>query len=274
MAVALHGAGYRVFAGMRDPDRRNKEQAAALRAAAPIDVVALDVTCAESVRDAVQTITREAGGVSVLVNNAGRMSSGVTEAFAIEQARADYEVNFFGALRLTLGCLPGMRPQRGGAVVFVSSVAASVPFPFHAHYNGSKLALEALAETLRLELSAFSIDSLILQPGPFPSGLSAAGPIPTLHDIEAQYGDAAKIPARLRQWTATFNDGPWAQDARLAGEALVALLARPYGTRPHRTIVGAIDYGAPAVNMAREQAQAALLAAWGLNRLAPRTEQN
>jgi len=116
------------------------------------------------------------GRLDVLVNNAGHMAIGVTEAFTEEQVRQQMDVNFLGPVRMYRGVLPHMRQQRAGLIVHVSSIVGRVLFPGCGFYCASKFALEAYAEVLHYELTAFGIDSVIVQPGPFPSRYAGEQP--------------------------------------------------------------------------------------------------
>jgi NAD(P)-dependent dehydrogenase (short-subunit alcohol dehydrogenase family) len=103
-AETLARAGHRVFASMRDPDVRNRAHAQALRDQ-NIEVVELDVTDSQSVEQAVSEVIAKAGSIDVLINNAGVLAAGVSEAFTSEEATALFDVNVIGLLRVT-------RPER------------------------------------------------------------------------------------------------------------------------------------------------------------------
>ncbi len=158
-AVTLARRGHHVFAGMRGISGRNAPAADNLRAVAADDALALapielDVTDDASVGAAVDSVLAEAGRIDIVVNNAGVLYIGITEAFTIEQAREQLDVNLLGAARLNRAVLPHMRERRSGLLVHVSSIGGRLTFPFYGLYCASKYALEALAEAYRYELSA------------------------------------------------------------------------------------------------------------------------
>jgi NADP-dependent 3-hydroxy acid dehydrogenase YdfG len=151
--------GYRVFAGARRVDRM------AELAAAGASVLALDVTDDASMMAAVEAITREAGRIDVLVNNAGYGSYGSLEEVPLDEGRRQFEVNVFGLARLTQLVLPGMRAAKSGAIVNISSIGGKIYEPFGAWYHATKFAVEGLSDSLRLELEPFGIRVIVIEPG-------------------------------------------------------------------------------------------------------------
>jgi NADP-dependent 3-hydroxy acid dehydrogenase YdfG len=115
-AERLASDGYRVFAAMRDIANRNRSHADALRSQ-NIGVVELDVTDDGSVDRAIASILAETGKINVLVNNAGMASVGVTEALTADQAKANFDTNVIGLLRVTRAVLPSMRREREGLII-------------------------------------------------------------------------------------------------------------------------------------------------------------
>jgi NADP-dependent 3-hydroxy acid dehydrogenase YdfG len=115
-AERLARDGYRVFAAMRDIANRNRSHADALRSQ-NIGVVELDVTDDGSVDRAIASILAETGKINVLVNNAGMASVGVTEALTADQAKANFDTNVIGLLRVTRAVLPSMRREREGLII-------------------------------------------------------------------------------------------------------------------------------------------------------------
>ena len=140
-------------------------KAVTLGADARFQMLELDVTSGASVEACVQALHARAGRVDVLVNNAGYLVSGAVEEVALDEARASFETNFFGATRLIQAVTPIMREQGSGTIVNVTSLAALVPLPFWGFYNASKAALESLTETLREELRPFGIRVAAIEPG-------------------------------------------------------------------------------------------------------------
>jgi NAD(P)-dependent dehydrogenase (short-subunit alcohol dehydrogenase family) len=119
-------------------------------ASAGCTLLRLDVCDEDSMRAAVDSIAREQGAVGVLVNNAGYGQEGAVEDVPIDEVRRQFETNLFGLHRLTQLVLPGMREQRWGRVVNVSSMGGRLTFPGGGVYHASKHALEALSDALAL----------------------------------------------------------------------------------------------------------------------------
>ncbi len=153
--------GHRVFASARNPN-----ELAQLEGGDRLVPLRLDVTDADSIQAAVEAVRTRAGSVDALVNNAGYGQFGAIEEVTRDEWRAQFEVNFFGAIETTRAVLPLMRAKGGGTVVMVSSVAGKLAIPFAAPYCASKHALEAMADALRVEVSAFGIRVILVEPGP------------------------------------------------------------------------------------------------------------
>jgi NAD(P)-dependent dehydrogenase (short-subunit alcohol dehydrogenase family) len=271
-AQALARRGHRVFAGMRAISGRNAPAAHRLRAVAVDDALALepielDVTDDASVSAAVNWVLAEAGQIDVVVNNAGVLYIGITEAFTIEQVREQLDVNVLGAARLNRAVLPHMRERGSGLLMHVSSIGGRLTFPFYGLYCASKYALEALAEAYRYELSAHGIDSVIVEPGPFPSNLYASLRDPDDRDRVAEYGQTAELAAGLLAGVEQMLAGEDAPDPRHVADAIAELVETPAGQRPLRTVVG-LDFGARSINEAAASYQRAALESWELGHLA------
>ena len=159
-AETLARAGHTVFASMRDPEAKNRAHADALRGQ-NIEVLELDVTDSQSVDRAVAAVVAKAGRIDVLINNAGVLTAGVSEAFTPEQATALFDVNVIGVHRVTRAVLPHLRRQHDGLIINLSSVLGRVTFPFVGLYGASKFAVEALTDTYRYEVSQLGIDVVL-----------------------------------------------------------------------------------------------------------------
>ena len=127
--------------------------------------LALDVTDEASMVAAVEAVTAAHGAVGALVNNAGYSQSGAVEEVPLDEARRQFETNFFGAVRLAQLALPGMRAQGWGRIVNVSSMGGRLVFPGGGFYHASKFALEAISDALRFEVRPFGIDVVVVEPG-------------------------------------------------------------------------------------------------------------
>jgi NAD(P)-dependent dehydrogenase (short-subunit alcohol dehydrogenase family) len=160
-ALAAAARGHRVFA-----TARNRNDLADLERTGNLETMALDVTDGLAVRAAANAALSRAGRLDALVNNAGYGQYGAAEEVTLDEWRAQFEVNLFGAIAAIQAVLPGMRRQRSGTIVNVSSVSGRVAIPFAAPYSASKHALEAVSDALRVELAAFGIRVVLVEPGP------------------------------------------------------------------------------------------------------------
>ena len=160
-AVEAARRGHRVFASAR-----NVADLAEMTRPPSIETLALDVTQPSSIAAAVRRVREAAGRIDALVNAAGYAHYGAVEEVSAEEWRAQFEVNFFGAVDLTRAVLPDMREARRGTIVMVSSVGGRIVVPFAAPYCASKHALEAVSDSLRVEAAPFGIRVVVVEPGP------------------------------------------------------------------------------------------------------------
>src|SRR5437868_3526873 len=167
LATALHFArqGYEVFAGVRNVAGASDLAAAIARDRLSAKPLALDVNDEASVKRGVDEVLAKAGGIDVLVNNAGIGGGGPIEEVPVDFAQSMFETNYFGVIRVIRAALPSMRARRGGAIVNVSSIAGRVAIAGHGHYSAVKHALEAASEALAQEVVAFGIRVAIVEPG-------------------------------------------------------------------------------------------------------------
>lgn len=112
------------------------------------------------------------GRIDLLVNNAGMGISGPVEFASDEDVRRIMDVNFLGAFHVTRAVLPYMREQKGGSVVFTSSIAAPISIPYQAFYSASKAALQAMALALRNEVRDYGIRVSVVMPGDSGTGFT------------------------------------------------------------------------------------------------------
>ncbi len=265
-AETLARYGHKVFASMRDPKVKNRLHADALRGQ-DIEVVELDVTDTQSVDRAVAAVIAKAGRIDVLINNAGVLAAGVSEAFTPEQATALFDVNVIGLLRVTRAVLPGLRRHNDGLIINVGSILGRVTFPFFGIYGASKFAVEALTDSLRHEVSQLGIDVALVQPSAYPTQLFASATQPADTGRAAEYGPVGEIPGAMSQHFATSLSAPGAPNPHDIAEAIAKLMVTPKGDRPARTVVGT-SYGADTLNDATAPVQTSVLEALGLSHLA------
>lgn len=161
-AVQLAEAGHTVFAAARRADRLAELAREVSGMVIPIE---LDVCDPESVRKAVGTVAETSpDGLDVLVNNAGYALTGPAETFTTADVRAQFETNVIGLFDVTRAFLPQMRARRAGRIVNMSSLLGEITVPGSGIYGGSKHAVEALSDALRMELKQFGIGVVVVQP--------------------------------------------------------------------------------------------------------------
>ena len=156
---------------------RNREALESLAAQAPnLHALPLDVTDPAAVAGAPAAVATLTGGepLDILVNNAGYACVGPLEDVDDEALKAQYETNVFGLLRVTRAFLPAMRERGSGRIINVSSVAGNVTLPFFGPYASTKHAVEALSDSLRIELRPHGIDVVLVKPGAVKTGFGAA----------------------------------------------------------------------------------------------------
>jgi NAD(P)-dependent dehydrogenase (short-subunit alcohol dehydrogenase family) len=158
-ALKLQELGYTTYAAARRVERMEHLTTTGIRP------LAMDVTDDESMQSGIEQIVAEEGRIDVLVNAAGYGSYGALEDVPLSEARNQFEVNLFGAARLTQLVLPRMREQRSGTVVNTTSMGGKIYTPLGAWYHATKHALEALSDCLRMELKSFGIDVVVIEPG-------------------------------------------------------------------------------------------------------------
>jgi short-subunit dehydrogenase len=263
IAEKLAHAGVRVLGTMRDVAGRNADAKRSLEAIG-VTVVELDVTDQASVDRGAAAILGAAGHVDILINNAGNSYAGLTETFTPEAIEGQYATNVIGPMRVSRAFLPGMRERKSGLVLFVSSLVGRVVVPFMGVYASSKWALEALAETLSYELRPFAVDVAIVQPGAYATNISNSRVTSDDPERVAAYGATANIGAMVGNALAAS-----ARDASEVGDAILALVQLPAGTRPLRTAVPAASPSA-SVNEASVPFQRALIESFGMSDLLPK----
>jgi NAD(P)-dependent dehydrogenase (short-subunit alcohol dehydrogenase family) len=165
IAVFLARQGYRVYATMRNLDRRGELDAAAARHKVQLDVLQLDITDDASVREAVRTIASRSGELYGLVNNAGAILRGYFEDVSDQELRSVFEANVFGTMALTRAVLPMMRAAHRGRVIIMSSTGGRLGSPGNSAYCASKFALEGFAECLQQEMVLFGVQVSLVEPG-------------------------------------------------------------------------------------------------------------
>ncbi|AWI31606.1 oxidoreductase [Streptomyces tirandamycinicus] len=192
-ALELHARGFTVYGAARRVERMSGLAERGVR------TIAMDVTDEDSMRAGVDRIVAETGRIDVLVNNAGYGSYGPVEEVALEEARHQFEVNVFGAARLTQLVLPHMRSRRHGRIINITSMGGKIHTPLGAWYHGTKFALEGFSDSLRMEVRPFGVDVVIVEPGAIRTEWSsiAAGKLRKLGEDSAYAGQIASMAGTL-----------------------------------------------------------------------------
>jgi NAD(P)-dependent dehydrogenase (short-subunit alcohol dehydrogenase family) len=158
IARQLAQKGFAVFGTSRNPQE--------IESMPGVEVLPLDVRLDESVKTCVDAVFAQVERLDILVNNAAYVLGGAIEEVSIEEAKAQFETNFFGVMRMVKAVLPMMRQQRSGKIINISSLAGLVPSPpFLGIYSVSKFALEAYTEHLWREVKPFNVRVSIIEPG-------------------------------------------------------------------------------------------------------------
>jgi len=205
IAKRLLQDGFQVYAAARSVD---KMQDLAKLGAQPLR---MDVSKDEEIVAGVEAILNQTGGVDVLVNNAGFGLYGPIEEIGIDEARYQFEVNVFGAARLTQLLLPAMRAKRAGTIVNVTSMGGKIYSVLGGWYHATKHALEGWSDCLRIEVAEFGIKVVIVEPGV----------------IETGFGDAATDSIVKRS-----ANGPYGRLVRMVAKSLKSTYGQGTGTSP------------------------------------------
>lgn len=199
--------------------------------------LALDVADQGQIDAAVAAATTRFGRIDVLVNNAGYGYQSSIEEGEDAEIRAQFDVNVFGLFALTRAVLPGMREQRRGHILNITSVAGLVGFPSSGYYAASKHAVEGWADALRVEAAPLGINVTCVEPGPFRTDWAGR----SLRQTPNRIADYAETAGKRLDSTKAIS-GTQAGDPVRAGEAMIALteMADP----PSNIVLGAWGYDA------------------------------
>ena len=225
---AALAAGDRVVGVARDVSvldelvARNPERLLAL---------SLDVTDRAKVFEVVGRAVERFGRLDVVVNNAGSLFSGMVEEFTEAEARAQMELNFFGALWVSQAVVPHLRANGGGHLLQVSSIGALGGFASTGLYSASKFALEGMSEALAAEVARFGLKVTIVQPGGYWTDLYSSS---RATEPDAVYDE---LREELQEMWA---EGSVDSEPALAAEAVMKLVASD--EPPLRLLLGSMVY--------------------------------
>jgi NAD(P)-dependent dehydrogenase (short-subunit alcohol dehydrogenase family) len=223
-AQRLARGGLTVYASARRPESIEDLARAGCR------TLALDVTDEESMQAAVEEVERAEGAVGALVNNAGYSQSGAVETVELDDVRRQFETNVFGLLRMAQLVLPGMRRQRHGRIVNVSSMGGKLTFPGGGIYHATKHAVEAISDAMRFEVKGFGVDVVVIEPGLIRTSFGET----SVASVPKEEGPYAEFNTAVAAATARVYDGPL---GRLGGtpEAVAKVIERAVAAERPRT---------------------------------------
>lgn len=252
-AQALAEAGHIVYATMRDVEGRNRGRADELRALSaekgialiPLELDVLSQDCADA---AAATVVREQGRIDVVMQNAGHLVVGPSEAFTPEEMMKVFDTNLFGAQRVNRAVLPYMRKQESGLVLWISSSTTKGGFPpFMGPYGAAKAAMDSLAVTLAYELARFGVETSIVVPGAFTSGTDhfpGAGK-PADSATAAAYARYDGVMDQIGEHLTALM--PANADPKAVADEVVRIVGLEKGTRPMRSVIDFVGDGAAQV---------------------------
>jgi short-subunit dehydrogenase len=164
-AKALQADGHTVYGTSRNA-KKIKD--------VPFKPLSMDVTDDASVTAAIDKIIKAEGKIDVLINNAGNGITGPLYAMPVDIAKKQFEVNFFGVVRVSSAVLPGMIEKKQGVVINIGSLAGLFGLPYQGLYSASKFAIEGYSESLRMELQNTGIKVVVVNPGDFKTDFTAS----------------------------------------------------------------------------------------------------
>jgi NAD(P)-dependent dehydrogenase (short-subunit alcohol dehydrogenase family) len=167
IARELHAAGCRVYGTSRKAEGGFNPHGG-------FTLIAMDVDDDASVEAGVRHVVEREGRLDIVVSNAGMGIAGAIEDTATEEAKAQFETNFFGNHRVCRAALPHLRRRERAHIVVIGSLAGLFGIPFQGFYSATKFALEGYCEALRIELRQTGVQVAIVEPGDFATGFTAA----------------------------------------------------------------------------------------------------
>jgi NADP-dependent 3-hydroxy acid dehydrogenase YdfG len=198
-AAALVRNGHTVYATARKVETLTDLEALGCR------LLPLDVTSEDSMVTAVKAVEAKHGKVGALINNAGLAEYGPIEESDLARVRAMFETNVFGLARLSQLVLPGMRKARSGRIVNIGSMGGRLTFPVGGFYHATKYAVEAISDALRVEVKAFGIEVILVEPGLIRT------------NFETQVNEGLEVGAAARDTSTAYGDLLAASEKRTTG---------------------------------------------------------
>ena len=216
LAQAVLERGYHLVATARQP-----EQLKELSDRYPdrVTTIALDVTNAQSIQQAVEAALNAYNRIDVLVNNAGYGTVGAIQEVNDDDIRRQFDTNLFGAINVTRAVLPTLREQRSGHILNISSANGISAFAGVGIYSATKFALEAISEALAQEVKPLGIKVTIIEPGSSRTNFSSRALSTLSHQINDYAQTSGKIVQRLQE-----RDGKQPNDPAKAAAAMIQVV--------------------------------------------------
>jgi NAD(P)-dependent dehydrogenase (short-subunit alcohol dehydrogenase family) len=234
-SLILARNGFHTYATMRKLEGDGSKQIIdiAKNENLPLQVIQLDVNDDKSVTDAINRIAKEKDRINVVINNAGYDLMGALEESSIDEIKAQFETNFFGAVRMMQAVIPMMRKQRAGIIVNITSLGGRISFPLNSPYHATKFALEGLSESIRYELEPFGIKIIVIEPGGVGSNF-----LKNLK-MSTKTSDSSNSPYRSMQSNMSEYFKQWAQNLTHPSEVAKVILQAVTSDNPNfRYVVG------------------------------------
>jgi NAD(P)-dependent dehydrogenase (short-subunit alcohol dehydrogenase family) len=249
IANAALRAGDRVVATGRNLEKVRK----VFPDAAPENIafVQLDVTNEAQAKAAVDEAMQRFGRIDVLVNNAGYSLLGNFEQMTSAEIQQQFATNFYGVVHLMQTALPGMRGQRAGHIINISSVAGAVGLKHCAAYAATKFAVEGLSLSVATEVEQFGIKITVVEPGFFRTDLLAAQNVRWVGKVIEDYAAEGTAEDMWSPYNGTQPNDP----AKL-GDALVQIATMPNPPKVFIAGSDALDVITPAIEERLREARA------------------
>jgi NAD(P)-dependent dehydrogenase (short-subunit alcohol dehydrogenase family) len=234
-SLILARNGFHTFATMRKLEGEGSKQIIdiAKNENLPLQVIQLDVNDDKSVVDAINRTANEKDRIDVVINNAGYDLMGALEESSMDEIKAQFETNFFGAVRVMQAVIPLMRKQGGGIIVNITSLGGRISFPLNSPYHATKFALEGLSESIQYELEPFGIKIIVIEPGGVGSNFLKNLKMAT------KTSDPLNSPYRLMQSSMSEYFKQWSQNLMHPSEVAKVILQAVTSDNPDfRYIVG------------------------------------
>jgi len=187
IATYLSNRNFKVYGTSRNPQKSSTEN---------FNLVALDVTKEETIKQAIENIFQQEGRIDILINNAGVGITGPIEETPEVEIKKAFDTNYFGPLNMIKNVLPVMRKNSTGLIINITSIAGYMGLPYRGIYSATKSALEITAEAYRMELKQFGIKMTNVAPGDFATNIASGryhAPVTKGSPYEKVYGDTLEL---------------------------------------------------------------------------------